>query len=324
MRNLALKQNDKNSRFFLHFLQAQTMSSAQSELERAYAKMRLYLKMAVFFASVLFVIACVWAFAEFKDGQNALKTAQAQNARMQKRLEIALAEKNLLLERLEILAQSLEFLSQKNANFASQNVPNFSNLSLTNESTLLNLVSNLALANETALPSLNSANKPNPTQLALNLAQNSSILNPQAQNLNATNSAQNLPNLNSLQGLNSKTPEQISPQNASLKTLAKAKPQIHSMEMNASSLEAEFAQKAQLSTALNLAHLHLANKDYEKAILWSFKANSLDKSEARAWLIYAKAKFAQGKKDEAKRVLQSFMNHYSKDFDEDVGYILNQ
>lgn len=300
------------------------MSSAQSELERAYAKMRLYLKMAVFFASVLFVIACVWVFAEFKDGQNALKTAQAQNAQMQKRLEIALAEKNLLLERLEILAQSLEFLSQKNANFASQNVPNFSNLSLTNETALLNLVSNLALANENALPNLNSANKPNPTQLSLNLAQNSSILNPKIQNLNETNSAQNLPNLNSLQGLNSKTPEQISPQNASLKTLAKAKPQIHSMEMNASSLEAEFAQKAQLSTALNLAHLHLANKDYEKAILWSFKANSLDKSEARAWLIYAKAKFAQGKKDEAKRVLQSFMNHYSKDFDEDVGYILNQ
>lgn len=309
---------------FLHFLQAQTMSSAQSELERAYAKMRLYLKMAVFFASVLFVIACVWAFAEFKDGQNALKTAQAQNAQMQKRLEIALAEKKLLLERLEILAQSLEFLSQKNANFASQNVPNFSNLSLTNESTLLNLVSNLALANENALPNLNSTNKPNPTQLSLNLAQNSSTLNPKIQNLNATNSAQNLPNLNSLQGLNSKTPEQISPQNASLKTLAKAKPQIHSVEMNASSLEAEFAQKAQLQTALNLAHLHLANKDYEKAILWSFKANSLDKSEARAWLIYAKAKFAQGKKDEAKRVLQSFMNHYSRDFDEDVGYILNQ
>lgn len=314
----------------MHFLQAQTMSSAQSELERAYAKMRLYLKMAVFFAGVLFVIACVWVFAEFKDGQNALKTAQAQNAQMQKRLEIALAEKNLLLERLEILTQSLEFLSQKNANFASQNVPNFSNLSLTNENALLNLVSNLALANENALPNLNSTNKPNPTQFSLNLAQNSSILNPKIQNLNATNSAQNLPNLNSLQGLNSKTPEQISPQNensdeSSLKTLApaKAKPQIHFVEMNASSLEAEFAQKAQLSTALNLAHLHLANKDYEKAILWSFKANSLDKSEARAWLIYAKAKFAQGKKDEAKRVLQSFMNHYSQDFDEDVGYMLH-
>lgn len=308
----------------MHFLQAQTMSSAQSELERAYAKMRLYLKMAVFFASVLFVIACVWVFAEFKDGQNALKTAQAQNAQMQKRLEIALAEKNLLLERLEILAQSLEFLSQKNANFASQNVPNFSNLSL---------------ANENALPSLNSANKQsNLAQIPLNLAQNSSILNPLnlQPNLNATNSTTNFaPNsqaLNNLQGLNPKdTPTQISPQNASsdessLKTLApaKAKPQIHSVEMNASSLEAEFAQKAQLSTALNLAHLHLANKDYEKAILWSFKANSLDKSEARAWLIYAKAKFAQGKKDEAKRVLQSFMNHYSRDFDEDVGYILNQ
>lgn len=309
------------------------MSSAQSELERAYAKMRLYLKMAVFFASTLLVIACAWVFAEFKDGQNALKTAQFQNAQMQKRLEIALAEKNLLLERLEILAQSLEFLSQKNANFASQNVPNFSNLSLTNDNALLNLVSNLALANETALPNLNSASKSNPAQLSLNLAQNSSTLNPKIQNLNATNSATNFaPNsqaLNNLQGLNSKTPEQISPQNensdeSSLKTPAKAKPQIHSVEMNASSLEAEFAQKAQLSTALNLAHLHLANKDYEKAILWSFKANSLDKSEARAWLIYAKAKFAQGKKDEAKRVLQSFMNHYSRDFDEDVGYILNQ
>lgn len=293
------------------------MSSAQSELERAYAKMRLYLKMAVFFASVLFMIACVWVFAEFKDGQNALKTAQFQNAQMQKRLEITLAEKNLLLERLEILTQSLEFLSQKNANFASQNVPNFSNLSL---------------ANETALPSLNSASKPNPAQIPLNLAQNSSTLNPLnlQPNLNATNSATNfVPNS---QELNPKdTPAQISLQNergdeSSLKTLApaKAKPQIHFVEMNASSLEAEFAQKAQLSTALNLAHLHLANKDYEKAILWSFKANSLDKSEARAWLIYAKAKFAQGKKDEAKRVLQSFMNHYSQDFDEDVGYILNQ
>lgn len=293
------------------------MSSAQSELKRAYAKMRLYLKMAVFFASVLFVIACVWVFAEFKDGQNALKTAQAQNAQMQKRLEIALAEKNLLLERLEILTQSLEFLSQKNANFASQNVPNFSNLSLTNEN---------------ALPSLNSASKPNPAQIPLNLAQNSSTLNPLnlQPNLNATNSATNfVPNS---QELNPKdTPAQISLQNergdeSSLKTLApaKAKPQIHFVEMNASSLEAEFAQKAQLQTALNLAHLHLANKDYEKAILWSFKANSLDKSEARAWLIYAKAKFAQGKKDEAKRVLQSFMNHYSRDFDEDVGYILNQ
>lgn len=293
------------------------MSSAQSELERAYAKMRLYLKMAVFFASTLLVIACAWVFAEFKEGQNALKTAQAQNAQMQKRLEIALAEKNLLLERLEILAQSLEFLSQKNANFASQNVPNFSNLSLTNEN---------------ALPSLNSASKPNPAQIPLNLAQNSSTLNPLnlQPNLNATNSATNfVPNS---QELNPKdTPAQISLQNergdeSSLKTLApaKAKPQIHFVEMNASSLEAEFAQKAQLSTALNLAHLHLANKDYEKAILWSFKANSLDKSEARAWLIYAKAKFAQGKKDEAKRVLQSFMNHYSQDFDEDVGYILNQ
>ena len=69
--------------------------------------------MAVFFASVLFVIACVWAFAEFKDEQNALKTAQAQNAQMQKRLEIALAEKNLLLERLEILTQSLKFKCDK-------------------------------------------------------------------------------------------------------------------------------------------------------------------------------------------------------------------
>ena len=227
----------------MHFLQVQTMNSAQSELERAYAKMRLYLKMAVFFASVLFVIACVWVFAEFKDGQNALKTAQAQNAQMQKRLEITLAEKNLLLERLEILTQSLEFLSQKNANFASQNVPNFSNLSLTNEN---------------ALPNLNSANKQsNLAQIPLNLAQNSSILNPLnlQPNLNATNSATNfVPNS---QELNPKdTPAQISLQNergdeSSLKTLApaKAKPQIHSVEMNASSLEAEFAQKAQLSTA---------------------------------------------------------------------------
>ena len=66
-----------------------------------------------------------------------------------------------------------------------------------------------------------------------------------------------------------------------------------------------------------------ADKNSENAWQWSFKANELDKTDAGAWISFAKAKFALGKKDEAKRALQSFLHYYNADRSvlEEVRYI---
>ena len=99
---------------------------------------------------------------------------------------------------------------------------------------------------------------------------------------------------------------------------------IHSYVANVEKLEQEFAQSTDYKKALQIANLHFADKNYEKALQWSFKANELDKTDAGAWITFAKAKFALGKKDEAKRALQSFLRYYNADINalDEVKYIL--
>ena len=256
-------------------------------------KMRLYFRITLCAVGLL-LIAFVWAFVAFKNEQNALEIALIEKNEAQKELEIALVKTTQMQKMLEFLTQNVEFLSQKaqiNEN-ALQDLSNSQNVALNSSTT-------------------NSSNLPNLSQQ--NSAQNSNTSN--SQNSNTANSQQAL---NDSQDLNS---QGSNAQEINV-TPKKAKPKIHFAEMNASKLETEFTQKAELKTALNLAHLHLENKDYEKALQWSFKANAMDKNEPKTWLIYAKAKFALGKKDEAKRVLQSFMKHYPQGFDEDVSYML--
>ena len=290
------------------------MTNTQTTSYEAY-KMRLYFRITLCVAGLL-LIAFVWAFVAFKNEQNALEVTLNEKNEAQKELEIALVKTQQMQKMLEFLTQNAEFLSQK---------------AQTNENTLQNL-SNSALTNSQniALNSQNStSNSSNLSHQNLPQNSNSGTANaPQNSNSGTANAPQNLnsndsQNLN-LQDLNSQQTLNSNASNAQEISLTpkKAKPKIRFTEMNASKLEAEFTQKAELKTALNLAHLHLENKDYEKALQWSFKANAMDKNEPKAWLIYAKAKFALGKKDEAKRVLQGFMKHYPQGFDEDVSYML--
>ena len=279
------------------------MTDTQITSYEAY-KMRLYFRITLCVVGLL-LIAFVWAFVALNEKQNALEVAFNEKNEAQKELEIALVKTQQMQKMLEFLTQNTEFLSQK---------------AQTNENTLQNL-SNLALVNSQniALNSQNSTlNSSNLSQQNLPQNLNSDTANT-PQNLNSNDSQiLNLQDLNSQQILNSN----VSNAQEINVTPKKAKPKIRFTEMNASKLEIEFTQKAELKTALNLAHLYLENKDYEKALQWSFKANAMDKNEPKAWLIYAKAKFALGKKDEAKRVLQGFMKHYPQGFDEDVSYML--
>lgn len=98
---------------------------------------------------------------------------------------------------------------------------------------------------------------------------------------------------------------------------------IRSYVPNIANLEQNFHQKNDYKTALQIAELYFADKNFEKALKWSFKANELDKRDSGARVLFAKAKFALGKKDEAKQVLQSFLRFYDdKSFLDEVGYIL--
>lgn len=109
---------------------------------------------------------------------------------------------------------------------------------------------------------------------------------------------------------------------ASKQTPKPSKIIIKSYDINPKSLKNDFYKRPNLNTALNLARFHLYEQNYEKAIFWSFKANELNKNEPLAWLIFAKAKFALGEKNEARKVVQSYINFYGNRFNEDVSYML--
>lgn len=110
--------------------------------------------------------------------------------------------------------------------------------------------------------------------------------------------------------------ETVMPQN-------KEKIIIHSYVANITNLEQNFHQKADYKIALHIARLYLVDKSYEKALWWSLKANELNKNDADSWIVFAKASFALGKKDEAKRALQSFLYFYDDEsILDEVGYIL--
>lgn len=115
----------------------------------------------------------------------------------------------------------------------------------------------------------------------------------------------------------------FAPPKESLMPQNKEKIIIHSYAANITNLEQNFHQKAEYKTALHIAKLYLVDKSYEKALWWSLKANELDKNDAGSWIAFAKASFALGKKDEAKRALQSFLYFYDDEsILDEVSYIL--
>ena len=64
-------------------------------------------------------------------------------------------------------------------------------------------------------------------------------------------------------------------------------------------------------TTLNLSKYYFKKSKYEKAILWSKKANHYKPSSFKPWLIYAKAKIKQNKKDEAIKAVETFLSYFN-------------
>ena len=86
--------------------------------------------------------------------------------------------------------------------------------------------------------------------------------------------------------------------------------QITSYNVNSTNLKKKFYDKKSVDIAISLSRFYMHKKDYEKSILWSLKANSLDKNSKESWLLFAEAKKALGKEEEAKKVLKTYTDFY--------------
>ncbi|HEB9420180.1 TPA: transformation system protein [Campylobacter coli] len=94
---------------------------------------------------------------------------------------------------------------------------------------------------------------------------------------------------------------------------------IYSKLLNISDLKRNFYQNPSYEKAINLAARYYENKDYEKSIFWSLKANDIDRKNSSSWILFAKAKQALGKEEEAKQALDTYVSYYGLiEFDKEI------
>ncbi len=94
---------------------------------------------------------------------------------------------------------------------------------------------------------------------------------------------------------------------------------IYSKFLNISDLKRNFYQNPSYEKAMNLAARYYKNKDYEKSIFWSLKANDIDRKNSSSWILFAKAKQALGKEEEAKQALDTYVSYYGLiEFDKEI------
>ncbi len=104
-----------------------------------------------------------------------------------------------------------------------------------------------------------------------------------------------------------------------LKEELKTQIDIYSKLLNISDLKRNFYQNPSYEKAMNLAARYYENKDYEKSIFWSLKANDIDRKNSSSWILFAKAKQALGKEEEAKQALDTYVSYYGLiEFDKEI------
>jgi len=74
-----------------------------------------------------------------------------------------------------------------------------------------------------------------------------------------------------------------------------------------------FKVAGDFESAMGLAYLYFEKKNFEKSIYWSKKASKLSSGDESAWIVYAKAKSALGKVDDAIKALQLYLEYFSSE-----------
>nr|MCR4942048.1 CDC27 family protein [Campylobacter sp.] len=71
-------------------------------------------------------------------------------------------------------------------------------------------------------------------------------------------------------------------------------------------LKDKFKQTKDINSALNLARNYFEKREYTQALNWAMAANELDKNNKESWVIFAKAKYYLGQKQDALVALREF------------------
>ncbi len=82
---------------------------------------------------------------------------------------------------------------------------------------------------------------------------------------------------------------------------------LQSQKFNVKNLKKLFQQRQSYNLALKIAKFYYNAKDYTDAIKWAKKANSIDKTDATSWIIYAKSLYKLGDKEKAKKILHIYL-----------------
>ncbi len=77
------------------------------------------------------------------------------------------------------------------------------------------------------------------------------------------------------------------------------------IDMSVESLKSKFDSTNDIKYAMLLAEEFYRQNDYENAIKWAFTINSIDENEVKGWVIFGKAEFKIGKKEDALTVLNA-------------------
>ncbi|AII14753.1 hypothetical protein CIG1485E_0915 [Campylobacter iguaniorum] len=81
--------------------------------------------------------------------------------------------------------------------------------------------------------------------------------------------------------------------------------EVGELNLSIASLKKRFESTNDVKYAIMLANEYYKQNDYQNAMKWAFIINNIDANKAEGWIIFAKAKYKMGKKDDALKVLEA-------------------
>ncbi|MCZ6105421.1 CDC27 family protein [Campylobacter ureolyticus] len=83
------------------------------------------------------------------------------------------------------------------------------------------------------------------------------------------------------------------------------------LKVDKNSLEEKFYASNDIMYSLKLAQNAYDNKRYDEAIKWALISNEIDKDSAKSWILFAKANYKKGNKQDALIALENFNSRVS-------------
>ncbi|QKF64608.1 tetratricopeptide repeat protein [Campylobacter corcagiensis] len=100
--------------------------------------------------------------------------------------------------------------------------------------------------------------------------------------------------------------ENKTPARSSSDNRGKIKIQTSNLKTDKSSLESKFYSTGNIMYSLSISENAYSKKNYDEAIKWALISNEVDKNSAQSWILFAKANYKKGNKQDALIALESF------------------